>query len=228
MSTTRKSATVVLAAAGPLAVAVLRLVLPYYTASDNQAAAVDVAEHPGTESLVLWLGLVATLTLVPGLYAIRDRMSPGRLRATGFTLAVIGYLCLPGLLAVDLLLWVGTDQGLPTTTVAELAGGVHPAALVATALFVPTHILGIVLIGVLALRSKHLPPLVAWLLIVSQPLHLASVVLGLPAVDFAAWSLTGLGMAWLAAALAPEVAGPGESNPAAAFAASAGAPGGRR
>jgi hypothetical protein len=228
MSTTRRSATVFLAAVGPLAVALLRFVLPYYTASGNQEAAVDVARHPGTESLVLWLGLVATLTLVPGLYAIRDRMSPGRLRTTGFTLAVIGYLCVPGLLAVDLLLWVGTDQGLPTSTVADLAGGVHPAALVATALFVPAHIIGIVLIGVLALRRKHLPPLVAWLLIVSQPLHLASVILGLPALDLAGWSLTALGMAWLAATLPAEVAGPGASNPAATYAAAAGAEGGRR
>ncbi|WP_344773332.1 hypothetical protein [Nocardioides panacisoli] len=175
--------------------------LPYYTASGNKEAAVDVAANPGTESLVLWFGLIAALTLVPGLYSIRDRMAPGRLRTTGFTLAVIGYLCLPGLLAVDLLLWVGTDQGLSTAIVADLADGVHPAALVATGLFVPTHIIGIVLIGVLALRSGHLPKPVAWLLVVSQPLHLASIILGLPALDLVAWSLTALGMAWLAATL---------------------------
>lgn len=203
---TRRPATIALAAVGPLAVAVLRFVLPYYTASGNEEAAVDVARSPGTESLVLWLGLIATLTLVPGLYAIRDRMPAGRLRTTGFTLAVVGYLCLPGLLAVDLLLWVGTDQGLPAAQVADLADGVHPTALVATALFVPSHIIGIVLIGVLALRSRHLPRAVAWLLIVSQPLHLASIVLGLPGLDLVAWTLTALGMAWLAAAL-PTVSG---------------------
>jgi len=197
----RKSATIALAAAGPLAVALLRFVLPYYTASGNKEAAVDVAANLGTESAVLWLGLIAALTLVPGLYAIRDRMTPGRLRTTGFTLAVIGYLCLPGLLAVDLLLWVGTDQGLSAATVADLADGVHPSALVATALFIPTHIIGIVLIGVLALRSGHLPKPIAWLLIVSQPLHLASIILGLPALDLVAWSLTALGMAWLAGTL---------------------------
>ena len=197
----RRAATVAVAAIGPLAVAALRLVLPYYTASGNREAAADVAAHPGTESLVLWLGLIAGLTLVPGLYAIRDRMPAGRLRTTGFTLATIGYLCLPGLLAVDLLLWVGTDRGLSSTTVAGLADGVHPAALVAMGLFVPTHIVGIVLIGVLALRSAQLPRSVASLLIVSQPLHLASIILGLPALDLVAWSLTALGMAWLAATL---------------------------
>lgn len=200
----RRAATTALAAVGPLAVAALRFVLPYYTASGNKEAAGDVATHLRTESLVLWLGLVATLTLVPGLYAIRERMPAGRLRTTGFTLATIGYLCLPGLLAVDLLLWVGADQDLSTTTTASLADGVHPAALVATGLFVPTHIIGTVLIGVLALRSCSLPRTVAWLLIVSQPLHLASIIVGLPALDLVAWSLTALGMAWLAATLPSE------------------------
>jgi hypothetical protein len=196
-----KTAIIALAAAGPFAVALLRLVLPYYSASDNTQAAVDVAAEQGTQSLVLWLGLLAVLTLVPGLYAIRDRMPAGKLRTAGFTLATIGYLCLPGLLAIDLLLWVGVDQGLPVATVSNLADGVHPAVIVATGLFVPAHIIGIVLIGILALRNRLVPRSVAWLLVISQPLHLTSVVLGLPALDFMAWSATALGMAWLAATL---------------------------
>jgi hypothetical protein len=214
----KKAAIITLAAAGPMTVALLRFVLPYYTASDNREAAVDVGAHPGTESLVLWLGLIATLTLVPGLYAIRDRMPAGRLRATGFALAVIGYLCLPGPLGIDLLLWVGTDQGLPAGSVADLADGVHPAALVATGLFIPTHIVGIVLIGILALRNNLLPPAVAWLLIGSQPLHLAAVILGMPTLDLLAWSSTALGMAWLAATL------PQRDQESSTRASSAGAP----
>lgn len=199
----RRASVIALAAAGPLAVALLRLVLPYYSSTGNREAAVAVAANGAAESLVLWLGFIAVLTLAPGLYAIRDRMPAGRLRTAGFTLATIGYLCLPGLLAVDLLLWVGTNQGLPAATVAELADGVHPSAMVAMGLFVPTHILGIVLIGTLALRSRLLPRTVAWMLTISQPLHLASVLLGLPTLDFVAWSSTALGMAWLAATLPP-------------------------
>jgi hypothetical protein len=198
----RKAWMIALAAVGPLAVAVLRLLLPYYAASDSEEAAADVAAHPGAESLVLWLGLIASVTLIPGLYAIRDRLPAGRLRTAGFTLAVVGYLCLPWLLAVDLLLWVGTDRHLPVGTIADLVDDVHPAALVATALFVPTHIIGIVLIGVLALRGNLVPGLVAWVLIVSQPLHLVSIILGLPALDLLGWSATALGMAWLASTVA--------------------------
>lgn len=194
----KKAVVIGLAAVGPLAVALIRFVLPYYSATDNTRAAADVAAHPGTESAVLWLGMIATLTLVPGLYAIRDRMPAGRLRSVGFTLATIGYLCLPGLLAVDLLLWVGTDQGMSRAAVADLADGVHPSALAAMGIFIPTHILGIVLIGVLALRSRLVPAPVAWALTVSQPLHLAAIILGLPGLDLVAWCATALGMAWLA------------------------------
>ncbi|MGK2875530.1 MAG: hypothetical protein ACSLEW_07795 [Nocardioides sp.] len=216
----RKTAIIALAAAGPLAVAVLRFVLPYSTTSDIDQAAVDVAAEPATQSLVLWLGLVAVLTLAPGLYAIRDRMPAGKLHTVGFTLAIIGYLCLPGLLATDLLLWVGTDQGLSVAAVGALANGAHPAALVATAVFVPAHIIGIVLIGVLALRNDLVPRPVSWLLIGSQPLHLVSVISGIPALDLVAWSATALGMCWLAAGLpdtdrgGPSAPVPGRAVPA--------------
>lgn len=196
---TRKAGVIALAAVGPVAVALIRFVLPSYTSTDNAHAAVAVAAHPATESAVLWLGMVATLTLVPGLYSIRDRMPAGKLRSVGFTLATIGYLCLPGVLATDLLLWVGTDQGMSTSAVGDLADGVHPSALAAMGIFIPTHILGIVLIGVLALRSRLVPAPVAWALTVSQPLHLAAIIVGLPTLDLVAWCATALGMAWLAA-----------------------------
>ena len=212
----RRAGLVVLAAVGPLAIAVLRLVLPYYSSNDNVQAAADVAAHPDAQSLVLWLGLVASLTLVPGLYAVRDRLPAGRLHTTGFGLATIGYLCVPGLLAMDLLLWVGTTQDLSDSATAGLVDGLHPSTLVMVGLFVPTHIIGTVLIGVLALRARALPALVAWALTVSQPAHLAAIILGSPVLDCVAWSATALGMAWLAATRSPDdvVERPSEVRPA--------------
>lgn len=201
-------ALIALAAFGPLCVGALRFVLPYYTADNNQVAAVEVATEPGMQSVVLWLGLGAMLTLVPGLYALRSQLPAGRLRSFGFSLAVVGYLCLPGLLAPDMLLWLGADQNLDPELVATMIDGLHPSALVAMGLFVPTHIIGIVLIGVLALRAQLIPAVVAWATIVSQPLHLASVLIGLPWLDLCAWTMTALGMAWLACATpgpAPDV-----------------------
>jgi hypothetical protein len=197
----RRPLLIALAAAGPLFVAALRLVLPYYSAPDGVGSATDVAAELGTQSLVLWLGLGALLTLVPGLYAVWPLMPQGRLRDVGFTLAVIGYLCMSGLFVTDHLLWVGVDQGLSAETTGRLVEGLHTSALVQLVLFVPTHIIGIVLIGTLALRARVIPAAAAWGLIVSQPLHLASVIAGLPPLDFTSWTLTGVGMAWLSAVL---------------------------
>ena len=214
----RRSLLIVLAAAGPMFVAVLRLVLPYYTAPDGTTSASDVASALGTQGLVLWLGLGALLTLVPGLYALWPLMPTGRLRDIGFTLAVVGYLCMSGLFVTDHVLWVGAEQGLSAATTGSLVDGLHQSALVQLVLFVPAHIIGIVLIGTLALRARLMPAAGAWALIVSQPLHLASVIAGLPALDFVAWTLTALGMAWLTTALTSRQEATTQSPPRAAAA----------
>lgn len=188
---------ILLAAAGPLFVAGLRYLVPYYQANDNAAAAADVASHADAQNLVLWLGLGAMLTLVPGLVALWPRMPAGRLRDVGFSLALVGYLCIPGLLVTDHVLWLGASQHLSAGSTGQLVDGLHTSALVQMGIFVPTHIIGIVLVGLLALRRHLVPGPVAWLLMVSQPLHLAAIISGLPVVDLLAWTLTGIGMGWL-------------------------------
>ncbi len=196
----KRPLTILLAVIGPMSVAGLRFLLPYYTATDSTASARAVAAHPGQQSAVLWLGLVATLTLVPGLYAVRGALPAGRLRAWAFSLTLVGYLSLPILLNGDMVLWAGTKQGLEPATTGQLLDGLHPAYGVGLGLFVAGHVLGTVLLGVLCLRSRALPPAVGWALTISQPLHFATTVfLGLAWVDLVAWSLTALAMGWLAA-----------------------------
>ena len=195
-----RAARILLAAAGPACVAALRLLLPYYTAPDATATARAVADHPAQQSAVLWLGLVAVVTLVPGLYAVRDAFPTGALRAWGFSMVVVGYLTLPVLLVGDMVLWTGAEQGLDPATTGRLLEGLHPASGVAMGVFVLAHVLGTVLLGVLCLRSGVLPTPVAWALTLSQPLHFVTTVfLGLSWVDFVAWGLTAVAMGWLAA-----------------------------
>ena len=149
---------------------------------------------------MLWLGLVATLTLVPGLYAVRSNLPAGRLRAWAFGLTLVGYLSLPILLGGDMVLWTGAKLGLEPATTGRLVDGLHPAYGVGLSIFVVAHVLGTVLLGVLCLRSRVLPPAVGWALTISQPLHFATTVfLGLAWVDLVAWSLTALAMGWLVA-----------------------------
>lgn len=190
----------VLGVAGPVAVAFLRLLLPYYRAADNTDAARLVLDHNGRQSAVLWLGLIATLTLVPGLYAARDALPPGRLKTWAVGLTLVGYLCLPLLLVTDHCLWAAAHLGLDPDETGRLVASLHPTADIATGTFVLAHVVGTTLIGVLCLRRSVVRTSVAWALTVSQPLHfVTTVLLGQPWLDLIAWSLTGIAMGWLAA-----------------------------
>lgn len=196
----KRASLVCLGAGGPVAVAFLRLLLPYYRSADNADSARLVLDHPGRQSVVLWLGLIAMLTLVPGLYVAREALPPGRLRSWSVGLTLVGYLCLPVLLVSDHVLWAAADLDLGPDVTGRLLDNLHPTADIAAGLFVIAHVVGTTLIGLLCLRSRVLPPVVAWALLFSQPLHfVTTVLLGLSWLDFIAWSLTGVAMGWLAA-----------------------------
>lgn len=187
---------------GPLCVAVIRLELPYYKAKTNLAAVQSVAAHPGRESLVLWLGLVAFLTLLPGVLGLAAALPASRLRTAGLVLAAAGYLCIGVLFIEDSLLWSAAHIHADQAQTAALLGANHPAVSIATGIFVVGHVLGTVLLGAALLRAQLVPAWAAWVLIVSQPIHFtATVILGSPQVDFVGWSLTAVGMAVLARTL---------------------------
>jgi hypothetical protein len=63
--TFRRVAAAVLMPLGPLSVAVLRGILLYYTADSTEDLLGHMASALGLMDAVVWLGLVATLTLVP-------------------------------------------------------------------------------------------------------------------------------------------------------------------
>ena len=54
---------------GPLLVAVLRAVMPTFSAQTAHATAAAVAAHPGRQNLTVWLGTAAIAVLVPGVLA---------------------------------------------------------------------------------------------------------------------------------------------------------------
>ena len=197
-----RRAALVLLPIGPLSVALLRFLLPYYTAEDNVASAQAVAAHPGRESVVLWLALVAVLTLVPGVVLAAELLPATRLRTVAMSLVVPGYLCLPALVTSDVILWVGAHLRLDPHETGRILDGLHPSMGVALAIFIVGHVLGTVLLGVAFLRSERIPAVVAWALIVSQPLHFVTTVfLHLAWVDLVAWTLTAVAMGFIAVAL---------------------------
>lgn len=195
---------------GPAAIALLRFVLPYYTDSTSGAMTTSVAAQPGRESAVLWLGYVATLTLVPGVLALGHltRAAAPRLTTWALALVVPAYLSLGGLLSMDSLLWSGSAAGVNPSTTASLLDHQHPTVNIALGVFVLGHVIGTVLLGVALLRSGHVPAWAALALAVSQPLHVvAAVIIGSNDLDLFAWSLTALGMAFAARALLQQDAG---------------------
>jgi hypothetical protein len=186
---------------GPAAIAVLRLLLPYYTAKDSAGMVAAVNAHPGRQSAVLWLAYVGILTLVPGLFAAARicRDAAPRLTLWALGLAVPGYLSLGMLLGSDHVLWSVSDARLPGSQAVAVVDAVHPSIDVAIGVFVLGHVVGTVLLGLALLRSGRIPVWVGWAVTVSQPLHfVATVILGSPQVDFVAWSLTAIGMTFVA------------------------------
>jgi hypothetical protein len=190
-------AVVLLLPVGPAAIAVLRLVLPYYTASDTSAMVAAVEAHPARQSAVIWLTYIGVLTLVPGVIAaarVCQRGAP-RLTAWALALSVPGYLSMGTFAASDHLLWSAHDAGLSGSDSVALARAAHPSVDVALGVFVVGHVVGTVLLGLALWRSRGVPAWAAWAVAVSQPLHFtATVVLGSPQVDFVAWNLMAVGM----------------------------------
>ena len=197
-------AIAVLLPLGPAAIAVLRLVLPYYSANNTAATLAAVEAHPGRQSVVIWLGYVGILALVPGLFAAARvcRDAAPRMTTWALALTVPGYLSLSPLLGYDQLLWSVAASDLSTPDAVAVAEAAHPAVDVSIGVFVLGHVIGTVLLGLAMLPSRRVPAWSGWALAVSQPLHfVATVILGSPQVDFVAWGLTALGMAMVARAL---------------------------
>ena len=186
--------TAVLMPIGPAAVAVIRLIYP-------PDAATAIA-HPATMEAVLWLGFVATFTLVPGAYAALGLLH----RPTPRLYVWTGAFLLPGYLAMMTLgffetLWAAAPAAGLTQAQVEALGvaaeGVGPG-MITLLVFVVGHIVGTVLLGAASLRGRLMPPVVALALIISQPLHLVAVMSAQPVLDLVAWGLTAVGMAFLA------------------------------
>jgi hypothetical protein len=200
-------ALAVLVPIGPLAVAVLRVILPYYTVDPTATMLAKVAGHQGAEAAVLWLSLVAMITLVPatiavGLLAVRRRPWLG---GTALVVSLVGFAALPVVGVADDVALAGARSGLTAAEVGRLLDVVQGQSAIAVAglLFVVGHILGVVLLGIALWRAGVLPGWAGLLLSGSQPLH-AFFALVVPnhLLDSCAWGLTAVGFALAASVIA--------------------------
>lgn len=198
---------------GPLAIAIVRGILPYYTADSNTVMAAKVAAHQGAETAVIWLTFVAMLTLVPGVIALGmlARRHAPRLGTTGLVLACAGFLSLfwSTVAGSDNVALAAARLGMrPGTTGALLTsmGKIVPIGLAAN-IFVLGHVLGLMLLGIALWRGRVVPAWAGLLLAASQILHVVfAIIVPVHALDGLAWGLTAVGFAAAALAFAREPA----------------------
>ncbi len=201
-------ALAVLLPTGPLAVAILRGLLPYYTNDSNTVLASKVAAHQGAEMAVLWLTVIATLTIVPGVITagLLARRGAPRLGTTGLVLSVAGLMFLgsPSIAGPDTVALGAARIGIAPAATGRLLssiGALGPVSL-GSDLFVAGHVLGLILLGIALWRAGVVPRWAGLAIAVSQVGHVVFAI-GVPnhALDGCSWALTAVGFAAVAVAL---------------------------
>jgi Domain of unknown function (DUF4386) len=193
-----------LAIAGPplaLYVAISRFLLPFDMSDSPEMIFEKLVAHPGFIMATVWIGLVLAPTCIAGVVAVGwlSRRRVPILTTIGLILAVIGYTCLAignsfGELSTAL---VGSHPEVDRATAYALGSGLEmgPVSSVTGTLFVFGHLIGTIILGLALWRSRAVPSWAALLLAVSQPIHLASVLLGNRPLDLIGWGGTALGFA---------------------------------
>jgi hypothetical protein len=202
-----RRALAVLMPIGPLAIAIVRGILPYYTTDSNTVMAAKVAAHQGTETVVVWLTFIALLTFIPGVIALGllARQHAPRLGTAGLVLSFAAVACLfwSNVAGADTIALgaarIGTAPGATGALLTSV--GAIPAIGLGSTIFVIGHIAGLLLLGVALWRGRAVPWWAALLLGVSQILHFVfAVIVPVHALDGCAWGLTAVAFAVAAVA----------------------------
>jgi hypothetical protein len=195
--TLRRIVAALLLPLGPLAIATIRGVLPYAGASDYTEMLEAIAADPAAMRLVLWMVVLAMLTLLPSmLVACRVAMRRAPVLSTislGLLVpAFVGLLLASG----DHVLYIAATGGYDQATMARFLADLETTVPVefGIGVYVIGHIIGMVLLGIALWRSGAVPAWAGIAVAVSQPLHLAAVLTGAPSlVDGAFWGLAVVG-----------------------------------
>ncbi len=206
-----RRALAILMPIGPLAIAVVRGILPYTTDDSNAVMATKVAAHQGTETIVIWMTFVALLTLIPGVIALGllARRHAPRLGTIGLVLAYAAFACLfwSSVAGSDNIALGAARIGMPPSATGALitsVGNIPPVGL-GTGIFVLGHILSLAVLAVALWRGRAVAGWAALLLGVSQVLHFVfAVIVPVPALDGCAWGLTAVAFAAAAVAFSRE------------------------
>lgn len=189
---------------GPLLVTLARAIMPYWTSQDDATIAANIAAHPKTMELMIWLGvplLPFMLITVLGLGYIARRGAPV-LAAIGTIPAFFAYAMWNTAGTSDYLGWVMSRHGYSVDQMVILSRQLGDTAMatVVGLFWVVVHILGMVVVAIALLRARMLPLWATILLALSQPIHLvAAIIVPSRWLDvFGGWGLTTLICGYLA------------------------------
>jgi hypothetical protein len=196
----RRAALALLIPIGPLAVAIVSAILPYFNTDNSATVLAKVAAHQGAEGAVLWLSLIAVATLVPGTIAIglpAARRCPG-LGTTALVVSLVGFAGLPAVVGIDQVAMSAARAGTDSTVAAHLLDALtqQPTIAIGTLMFVAGHVIGLLLLGIALWRASIVPGWAGLMLAISQPLHFVfAVVMPNHLLDGCAWGLAAIAYA---------------------------------
>ena len=205
--TTWRLLAAVLLPIGPLGVAILRGLMPYWTSDGSEDMVAGIAAHPDRTETMLWVFFLAypPLVLAPLVIGFVTRYAAPRLSTWGAGLTFLGFVGLGAVGSTDLQVHAMTQDGFNQSSIVQAYDAVagHPVASVSVGLFVIGHIVGMILLGIAVAKSGLVPAWVGVAIAVSQPVHFVSAVV-IPSrwLDVTlGWGLTTIGFAFVAAAI---------------------------
>jgi hypothetical protein len=177
-----RHAMITCAVVSPLAIALPLLLAPSSPTAEGEPYVQSFVDHLDSYSLWSWFGALSVATLIPAIFAVSKVARSGRpvLGLWGMILAFV--LAVPFEVNTDDVIYAAAKSGLDVRTTARLLDGLDgstPTSVLGFSFFVA--LLGLVLLGVAALRSQA-PKWAAVALIVAPVLIPVPWLAGLPAV----------------------------------------------
>jgi hypothetical protein len=206
-----RRALAVLMPIGPLAIGAVRALLPSNTGDSNTVMAAKVAAHQGPESAVIWLMLLALVTVIPGVIALGllARRHAPRLGTVALVVSFIGFASLfwSNVAGGDNVALAAARIGTSPVSTGKLLDSLgHITAVgLASDLFVIGHTLGLILLGIALWRGRAVPAWAALAIAVSMVFHFVfAVIVPVHVLDGLAWAAAAAGFAAAGLALVRE------------------------
>jgi hypothetical protein len=166
---------------GPLGDLVWSLVTPVGEAAPAGDSVRAILAHPGAAHATAWLDLAVILLIPAALVAGRVLQASVRpLAGVGTGLLFLGSLLFTYSLGNDVVLLAAAQTGSAATAQAYAESGV---VSVTTVLAIALQFVGVVLLGVAALRSRLIPVWAAVFLIAWNPVQVIGTAAGIPVVE---------------------------------------------